>query len=121
MKAAGGTAARALHGAVIVMAAPMAAAGLSLGCFLRNFSRSPELFFGGSIDGHRLPGTGLADFGMTLFLALLTVVWAAALAHFLLSNRRSPIALGLALLSLVAFAGFGWNTWIYAYPVCNPF
>ena len=111
---------RALHGLVIVMAAPVAAAGVTLGCFVRNLILNPVLF-PPAPAAHRLPGTGLGDFAGAAFLALLTILWAAALVQFYRSRPRSLLSIVIILLALAVFGVCSWQAWLFAYPICNPF
>ena len=111
---------RALHGIVIAIAAPVAAAGLTLACFIRNVVLSPEMFLGAPGE-HQLRGTSLTDLGGAALLALLMVLWGFALVQFVRSDPRSPISIAVGLLAVAVFAVCARQTLIFAYPVCNPF
>jgi hypothetical protein len=104
---------------VIVMAAPVASVGVTLGCFIRNVLVYPAMH--GSALDHRLPGAGLTDFvGSTVF-ALLGALWIASLIVFVRPAPRSPLTIVLTVLALLVFGFSAWKNWLMAYPVCNPF
>lgn len=115
----GPRAGRFLHGIVIVMAAPVASMGMTLGCFIRNVVFYPAMF-GPTLD-HRMPGTGLGAFAGSTVFALLGALWLAALVAFVRPAPRSPLTIVLTVLALLLFGFAAWQNWLMAYPVCNPF
>lgn len=119
---------RRWQGLALVATAPVAALGISLGCLVRNMVRSPtEYFFARpvlepAVEMYgRMPGTGVGDAALTLFLATLTIVWIIALFRYVRAAPRSPLSIGAAIISLALFGYAARQTWLLGYPVCNPF
>ena len=110
---------RLLHGSVIVIAAPVASLGVTLGCFIRNVVFYPAIF--GSALDHGMPGTGLGDFVGSALFAVLGALWLAALVAFVRPAPRSPLTIVITALALLVFGFAAWQNWLMAYPVCNSF
>ncbi|MBA4000203.1 hypothetical protein [Brevundimonas sp.] len=117
---------RRWQGLALAATAPVAAVGVSLGCLVRNIAQSPGEFsflrpFIQSVEVYgRMPGTGIDTAALTLLLAGLTVVWFVALFGYVRADPRSPLSMGVAIISLGIFAYASRHTWLMAYPVCNP-
>ena len=118
---------RRWQGLALAATAPVAALGVSLGCLVRNLVRHPEEFpflrpvlQSPDVYG-RMPGTGIGTAALTLLLAGLTVVWFVALFRYVRADPRSPLSIGVAIISLGIFAYQARHAWLMAYPVCNPF
>ena len=118
---------RRWQGLALAATAPVAAFGVSIGCLVRNMVRAPDEFFfsGRAYDSAavygRLRGTGISDAVLTLFLAALTVVWTIALFRYVRAAPRSPLSVGVLIISLGLFAYAARGAWLSGYPVCNPF
>ena len=115
-----------LHGAALAIAAPVAAVGVTLGCFFRNLILWPEQFFredaSAAIGVHgRLRGYGFEDGVFPVVFALVMIVWIIALLRFALAEPRSPERLIMTGLAALVFAAAAVNSWMFAWPVCNSF
>jgi hypothetical protein len=127
---------RVLQGIVLAMAGPVASAGVTFGCAIRNVLSQPGEFarnfqaarpdtsgpgvVGGEPDGV-LIGMDLASISFTILPALVMLIWLWAAYHFIRAEPRSPVTWIMAVLIATAFALSAVANWQMAYPVCNPF
>lgn len=118
------------------MAGPVASAGVTFGCAVRNVVSSPEEFarnfeaarpdtsdpgvVGGEPHGV-LMGMDLASISFTILPALLMLIWLWAAYRFVRDEPRSPVTWIMTPLIATAFALSAVANWQMAYPVCNPF
>ena len=110
-----------LKGLVIAMAAPLASMGVTLGCFIRNLVLYPQESSTIGDDEILIPGSSLADLGVTLVLAAMALLWLVALVRFIQTDPRKPLTIVLAILAVAVFSASAWGNWRLAYPVCNAF
>jgi hypothetical protein len=118
------------------MAGPVASAGVTFGCAVRNVISSPDEFarnfeatspgasdpgvVGGEPHGV-LMGMDLARISFTILPALLMLIWLWAAYRFVRAEPRSPVTWVMALLIATVFVLCAVATWQMAYPVCNPY